>query len=177
MKKNITKRIDVNSEVNQRIKGQFVAREVLALFSYEMEAVLRASANGASNDDYPLPTYEDIENMYEYRCPECGEGFAEVEKFDNDDMEKGKFLFRCPSCKAYFDEEPENEPQEVFEWWIVTEYLYDKLKEKGHPVLEWGNNYYWGRCTTGQAIVLDGVISEICREMEILEGQRNDWSK
>ena len=72
-------------------------------------------------------------------------------------------------------EEIENEPQEVFEWWIVTEYLYRKLKEKGCVVLEWGNNHYWGRCTTGQAILLDGIVTDICREMEILEGQKNEW--
>ena len=34
----------------------------------------------------------------------------------------------------------------------------------------------WGRATTGQAILLDGVISEICSDMEILEGQANEWN-
>jgi len=59
------------------------------------------------------------------------------------------------------------------EWWIVTDYLHRKLSEKGQPVLEWGNNCYWGRCGSGQAILLDYVISEICYDMEILEGQKN----
>ncbi len=65
--------------------------------------------------------------------------------------------------------------QEIFEWWIVSDYLHSKLKEKGQPVIEWGNNCYWGRCCTGQAILLDGIISDICEEMEILEGQPNEW--
>jgi len=62
-----------------------------------------------------------------------------------------------------------------FDWEVDN--IINQLKEKGHPVLEWGNNYYWGRCTTGQAILLDYVISKICEEMEILQGQKYDWSK
>lgn len=167
---------DVNSTKNQKIKGLFVEREVKACFSYEMAAILRASQI-PSKDDYSLPTFDEIENAYEYKCPKCGEGRQNMADFDNDDMEKGKFNFMCPNCKAFFDEEPENEPQEIFECWIVSGFLFDKLKAKGNPVLQWGNNWYWGRCTTGQAILLDEVISEICSEMEILEGQANDWSK
>ena len=83
---------------------------------------------------------------------------------------KGRFVER--EVKACFS----SEPQEIFEWWIVTGFFYGKLKAKGHPVLEWGNNYYWGRCTTGQAIMMDGVISEICAEMEILDGQKYSWA-
>lgn len=170
-----TKKLDVNSVVNQEIKGKFVAREVKACFSYEMDAILKAEQRIGDG----LPTYEDIENLYEYKCPECGEGYADLDSIENphgEDSDEDKKYF-CRWCKEYFDHEPESEPQEIFEWWIVTEFLYDKLKAKGHPVLEWGNNYYWGRCTTGQAIMLDGVISEICSEMEILEGQKYSWAE
>ena len=148
-----------NSVENQRIKSDFVRREVMTCFSYEMDYILKASAELSKSE---LPSYEDIENMYEYKCPECGEGYQSEE-----DAAKC-----CPGSA-----EPDNEPQEIFEWWIVTEYLYKKLKEKGCPVLEWGNNYYWGRCTTGQAIMLDSVISGICSDMEILEGQKYSWAK
>jgi len=155
------KSYDYNSNENQEIKGKFVAREVKTCFSYEMQAILSAS-NNAQNKEYPLPTYDDIENMYEWKCPECGNGFASEEEAKT-----------C--CNSETD--PENEPQEIYEWWIISEFLYNKLKEKGYAVLEWGNNYYWGRCTTGQAILLDSVISEICSNMEILQGQKYDWSK
>ena len=125
---------DYNSTTNQEIKSKFVQREVLMCFSYEMSQILKASLDCGHSD---LPTWEDIENVY--------------------------------------DEETD-EYQEIFEWWIITEYLYDKLKEKGQPVLEWSNSYYWGRCTTGQAILLDHVISEICEDMQILEGQKYSWA-
>lgn len=166
-----TKKMDFDSVVNQGIKDRFVQREIKACFSYEMEAVLRASADQHGKPEYPLPTYDEIENSYEERCPQCGES----EENPEEQLTEGK-EYKCASCGEVFDEW-EQEPQEIFEWWIVTEYLYRKLKAKGHPVLEWGNNFYWGRCTTGQAISMDGAISSICAEMEILEGQANDWSK
>ena len=158
-------KIDGNSSVNQEIKGRFVAREVLACFSYEMEAVLEASANQTSKAKYPLPSFDDIENLYQNTCGYCGEAFD-----NNIDI--------CPDCeKNGHIEELEQQPQEVFEWRIVTSWFYEKLKARGCVVLEWGNNHYWGRCTTGQAILLDGIITDICKEMEILDGQVNSWAK
>ena len=73
--------------------------------------------------------------------------------------------------------ESEKEPQEVYEWWFVSEWLFEKLKEQGEVVIDSRYGYLWGRCTTGQAILLDGVIGRIAENLEILEGQKNDWSK
>lgn len=163
------KKIDHNSSINQEIKGKFVTREVKTCFSYEMEAILRAGQEGQSDKEYPLPSYEDIVNLYDDKCPECGEVLGSTK----DQNEKG---IKCPYCKERFDES-EQEAKEIYEWWIVTEWLAKKLQDKGEAILDWGNNFYWGRTCTGQAILLDGVISEICEEMEILEGQKYDWSK
>ncbi len=162
---------DYNSVENQRIKGEFVRQEVETCFSYEMDAILKASEEQKTD----LPTYEDIENLYQYVCPECGHGEIDLNKFTN--YYKSTEQFKCPYCNKILDREPESEPQEIFEWWIVKEYLYKKLEEKGEPVLEWGNNYYWGRTCTGQAILLDGVISRICEEMGILKGQMFAWAE
>jgi len=142
-----------NSPINQEIKAKFVNREVLTCFSCEMQEVLSAE----------IVSYEDMENLYINTCPHCSE------QFDNN-------VDICPHCgEDGHIEELEQEQQEIMEWWIVTDYLHRKLSEKGEPVLEWGNNYYWGRCCSGQAIMLDSVISEICSAMEILEGQKNEW--
>ena len=168
--KTTTKKIKGNSAVNQKIKEKFVEREVKACFSYEMEAILKVSFESKTD----LPSWEDVENLYEYNCPNCGQGYQTIGDFGQNT--ENRCEFHCPSCQADFDTEPENEPQEIFEWWIVTGYLYHKLKKKGEPVLEWGNNWYWGRTTTGQAILLDGVITSICRDMEILDGQANSWA-
>lgn len=47
---------------------------------------------------------------------------------------------------------------EVYEWWLVSSWLHDLLNYHGEVVL---NGNYWGRCTTGQSIELDGVIQNI----------------
>jgi len=53
---------------------------------------------------------------------------------------------------------------EVYEHWLVSDWLLERLKEKNEPVLETDFETWWGRCTTGQAILLDHVIQEIAYE-------------
>jgi len=72
-------------------------------------------------------------------------------------------------------ENAEYQYKEVFEWWVVSSWLLEKLKEQGEPILDNDFGEWWGRCTTGQAISLDYVISKIAFDMEILEGQANEW--
>lgn len=67
---------------------------------------------------------------------------------------------------ALFDAEGEQEPDggEVFEHWIVSDWLADKLEEQGESVARDVQGLtIWGRCTTGQAIALDYVIQSIAR--------------
>ena len=116
------KHYDFNSSKNQRIKEQFVEREVYA-FSYD-------------SDKYA--DWNEWENLYE-------------------------------TDALHFD-------QEILEYWIVSPWLGEKLREKGEPVLERWGGWIWGRTCSGQAILLDNVISEICYEMEILEGQQYEWN-
>ncbi len=72
-------------------------------------------------------------------------------------------------------ENARGEMQEICEWIHVSNFLHDRLREKGHPVWNDGKVYMWGRTTTGQALLFDDVISEICSDMEIFEGQQNEW--
>jgi hypothetical protein len=59
----------------------------------------------------------------------------------------------------------EQRHQDIYEWWTVSDYLYRKLKAKGAPVADLGSCRVWGRTTTGQAILLDGVICDIYDEL------------
>lgn len=56
----------------------------------------------------------------------------------------------------------QEEPKGILEWWLVSDYLRRALKERGEAILtnEYGN--WWGRCTSGQAIMIDDVIETIC---------------
>lgn len=58
-----------------------------------------------------------------------------------------------------------DEPLEIYEWWVVSEWLSILLFKYGQPLLKNKYGTWWGRCTTGQAIFLDGVINEIYDEI------------
>ncbi|MDP6924036.1 MAG: hypothetical protein R2568_06935 [Candidatus Scalindua sp.] len=72
-------------------------------------------------------------------------------------------------------ENARGEMQEICEWIHVSNFLHDRLREKGHPVWNDDKVYMWGRTTAGQAVFYDDVITEICNDMEIFEGQKNEW--
>ena len=62
-------------------------------------------------------------------------------------------------CETCFEEK--QEPQEIYEWWLVSRWLEFNLKMRGEPILSNEYGTWWGRCCTGQAIYMDGVIEEI----------------
>ena len=56
---------------------------------------------------------------------------------------------------------------EVCEWWLVSEWLLNKLEDKGETV---ERDFYgltvWGRTTTGQSIWCDWIIQEIYNDLQ-----------
>ena len=50
---------------------------------------------------------------------------------------------------------------EVFEHWLVSDWLLEKLKEQEEPILETDFETWWGRTCSGQAIKLDHNIQEL----------------
>lgn len=87
-----------------------------------------------------------------------GELISKAESFDADTQEA---LYRL--CSSYREDEETGEEElfEVFEHWIVTEWLGRKLKAKGEIVEEVLGLVVWGRTTTGQAIRIDDVVCDI----------------
>lgn len=56
--------------------------------------------------------------------------------------------------------------REVFEHWIVSDWLADKLAEKGEKVnKDFAGLTVWARTTTGQGIASDSVIEAIATEL------------
>jgi hypothetical protein len=75
-----------------------------------------------------------------------------------------EILEALESCEN-FKEDPESENYpEIFEYWSVTDWLGEKLKQKGEIVFKYLDFTVWGRQCTGQAIFLDSVIQEIAIE-------------
>lgn len=54
---------------------------------------------------------------------------------------------------------------EVYEHWIVSGWLAERLKEEGHVVGEFAGLTIWGRQTTGQSISMDHVIQKIAGDL------------
>jgi len=169
-----------NDGKNQGIKQKFVGQHVYCNVGSLCEYAL---SKGFEDSNAPF-TIDDIENYYSY--PEYIGTYANFNGGNDDqrqeEIERLKDWDRTEENKEDVESEIEelenleSEPSEIYEWWAVSEYLYDKLKDMGHCVVDAGSCYVWGRTTTGQAILLDYCISIICAEMEILEGQSNAWA-
>lgn len=54
--------------------------------------------------------------------------------------------------------------EEVLEWWLVTPWLADRLREQGETVIDELGSHWWGRTSSGQAIYMDHVIEQICED-------------
>jgi len=50
---------------------------------------------------------------------------------------------------------------DVLEWWLVTSHMARWLRAENEVVIEDLGCQWWGRTTSGQAIFMDGVISDI----------------
>lgn len=197
---------DGNSSVNQTIKGKFVEREVLCNVNSLMEYSLRQSFenNDApfTYDDidnyytpvegqYKLIIDNDSEEDFDARIEdEQGDTLYTITKEIADKIRLGDldpsntndvvtYLANnnIMSIDKLLEENDdfETEASEIYEWYAITGWFAEKLKDKGHPVIT-GYHNYWGRCTTGQAILLDYVITDICADMGILDGQENSWA-
>lgn len=53
---------------------------------------------------------------------------------------------------------------DVYEHWVVSDWLSRRLAEKGEVIGEVCGLTIWGRCTTGQSISIDAVVSGIAVE-------------
>ena len=75
-------------------------------------------------------------------------------------------------CNAtYTNEDGDRVEKEIYEWWIVSDWLLGQLESFGEPVLKDQNSSWWGRCCTGQAIANNTVIQEIFQQYCITDHQ------
>lgn len=118
-----------------------------------------------ANENNGMPTEHDIANYYVFKCPECGA--SQNEPFDSEPIDPKNESFatpmhyKCYECQAEFEKEPESEPQEIYEWWLCSDWLLEKLEARGEPVLHSDLGDWWGRTCSGQAISMDSVIKDI----------------
>lgn len=120
-------------------------------------------------------TYEPVEI---YVCPFCAEEHKTFEDARECTCHFRETLYKCDGMNEHYvlESESDEEANEAYEWWFVTNWFADKLREHGEMIID-GWHQIWGRSCTGQAILLDYVVGKIAEEMGILVGQEHDWSK
>lgn len=133
---------------------RMIGHEVYACQSSLVDAILARSLD----DEDPILSWDDVTNSHIYRCPECGEDLKDYE--GEEGHEKA-----CTRC-GWAGDESEGAPEsvEVMEWWLVSRWLASNLEERGEVTLTDGQSHWWGRCCTGQEIILDGIMQRIVSE-------------
>lgn len=128
--------------------------------------------------------YCNVDNLVRYSLEKSYEdsnapiGYDEVEnnQLDFDAMDEDEILVYLIEEYGYTKEEvqemddpcevakDEYQEPEVYEYWAVSDWLRRKLECHGEVTI---NSYpnIWGRCTTGQAITLDGVMRRIASDL------------
>lgn len=137
---------DKINETAKRIVDQDVYANVDSMVRYIL-----------SQDDPNAPfTYDDIE----INTPD----YDDMSEEEVDDLLVSEYS-EDPADYSDLDEKidflKDNYSQpEVYEYWLVSNWLADKLRDNGETIID---DYIaiWGRSTTGQAIYLDGVIQRV----------------
>ena len=81
------------------------------------------------------------------------------------DLVLENYLIQYDEIKNYYDTDDDDIP-DILEWWLVSEWLADKLIEDGDPVIKNGHGMWWGRTCCGQAIYMDENIQRIAGDIE-----------
>lgn len=58
------------------------------------------------------------------------------------------------------------ESADIYEWWLVSDWLAGKLADAGIPVLRNDYGDWWGRTCTGQQFIMDGTLQQVARMVE-----------
>jgi len=197
-----------NSDINQRVKEKLVERDIYYCQTMVIEKLLKDNDNyfDLPNISYYIAeqsdgTYfegdeeekDDLKEELENKKDRFENALLKIEYFRDNLSDKDIDYYDILDEKADYlldklilmEKDIDNleyadiEYKEVFEWWLISNYLANKLKGYCQVIFEDYGCTWWGRCTTGQAILLDHVISKIAEDMGILEGQENHkyWVK
>lgn len=142
----------IDADIDKRAE-RLIRNEVLACQTGLVEHLLSRSDEPESH-----LSWDDAANLTRPVCPCCSEDAL----IDEESMPNWSYV-RCNGCGSYFDD-PEHEPQDVLEWWLVSSYLASELEERGEPIATDGHSHWWGRTCSGQAILLDGIMQQIAGE-------------
>jgi len=170
----LKEKVNSNSIENQKIKGDFVNREVYCCAS---SLIYQLQQDGHYTDEIMEFSLKDElreedlkDEIREYYKKELKEylkdRFTEETSLEVLDTEELKDL----ADDLNIDIDNFIEPEEALEHWIVSDWLADKLEAYGELITkDFLGLTIWGRTCSGQAIMLDWVISKICNDLDMLK--------
>lgn len=161
-----TKYYGEDKETDRAVE-RLISREVLACQSSLVDALLAKEPFSQEGEASLLGDFDygNIENLYPdpskwsaERCQEWlqDEGHYSCEHDIQEDESPDEHTDRVREEVGDV-----SEAAEIFEWWLVTSYAADKLREQNEPILAVGDDIWWGRTCTGQSIALDPTWYDI----------------
>ena len=174
---------DITLNANyQRAVGKLVDREVHYCVSTLISELAKNDAGEywddilrvCIQDDWQEPATYHTGELDRNECSEILESIS-IQVFDSETVETLREAIDANIIDGTIDaqefcEEHGLDPHvnEAYEHWIVSDWLADKLEAAGEMVSQdiYGLTI-WGRCTSGQAILLDGVICGIYNDMDV----------
>lgn len=145
-------------EPSQNELRDFVSREIGECQSYLIDELLKTD----------FFCYDDIVNLYIDNSDKIKEIEEKIDELELLTEESEEATTEIEELQAEIDEliQEQEAPQEIFEWWTASKWLLNRLEEQGEPILKTDFGEWWGRTTTGQAILLDYVIEKIYKELK-----------
>jgi hypothetical protein len=147
----------VSSLVSTLAQGNGVGRDMVG-------ADLSELTEQAAELCYPLPDFEEVAAQAGWSIDgglfinHNEETTAQASPFDDNGWRDLCDEFEIDAYDAY--------GREVFEHWIVSDWLADRLAEKGEKVdKDFAGMTVWARTTTGQGIASDSVIEAIVADL------------
>ena len=150
---------------------KFVQREVRYCVSTLIYDLVRSEH--AYCDDY-VDDLLAVTSTLDYEAAARADGWRFCEKSQSfvKDFVDGRTLYEFGATDwvdVCDSENIEPEHREALEHWIVSDWLADRLAERGEMVShDLHGLTVWGRCCSGQAISLDGVICAIYDDLHSL---------
>lgn len=157
----------------QRAVSEFVNREVIYCVSYMIDELQKDEKYStqilddimSALDDWEEPALEHIRAAKKDELIEMLDANnASYDETDDENNLRDALIADVSDWQDFCrDNNIDPYQREIYEYWIVSPWLARKLEERGEPILRdfLGITTIWGRCCTGQAILLDSVICSI----------------
>lgn len=155
-----------------RTAEQIAAQEIYAPASQLISALSKEFANdhfteltqAATALCYPVPDFEEAATQAGWRYETARMTGTSVWRHEDDPRTAHLFSGWQDLCESEGIEPYMHEPMG---WWIVSDWLAERLEEKGESVdRDFAGLCIWARLTCGQAIDNDEVIQQIAQEIK-----------